>query len=135
MSGERDLETLLRTMAPELRDGVFVFCTIPRDGDIPAGVRPVLLFREYEGTTLVARREEAETARLSGRFTSRLITLSVHSSLDAVGLLASVTTRLAAAGISVNAVSAYFHDHLFVPVDRACDALRLLQDMSGAATE
>ena len=37
-------------------------------------------------------------------------------------------TRLAAAGISVNAVSAFHHDHLFVPEDRAEEALRLLQD-------
>ena len=135
MSGERELEILLRTMKPDLQDGVFVFCTIPRDGDIPGAVSPLLLFREYEGTTLVVRREAAERAGLSGQFASRLITLTVHSSLEAVGFLAAVTTRLAAAGISVNAVSACFHDHLFVPADRACDALRLLQDMSGASTD
>jgi hypothetical protein len=121
-------------MRPDLQDGVFVFCTVARDEDVPATVKPVLLFREGEGTTLVMRREEAEQARLSGQFASRMITLAVHSSLDAVGFLAAVTMRLASAGISVNAVSAYFHDHLFVPVDRADDALRVLEDLSEVPT-
>ena len=88
------------------------------------------IFREREGTTLVVRREEAESAGLSYQFASRLITLTVHSSLEAVGFLAAIAGRLAEAGISVNAVSAYYHDHLFVPEDRADEALRLLQNMS-----
>jgi len=54
----------------------------------------------------------------------------VHSALDAVGFLAAVTTRLAEAGISVNAVSAFHHDHLFVPEHRADEALQLLLEMS-----
>ena len=132
MSGERDLNVLLRTMTPELQDGIFVFCTIPQDSVVPGAIQPLLLFREREATTLVVRREEADRAGLSGRFASRLITLTVHSSLEAVGFLAAVTARLATAGISVNAVSAYFHDHLLVPVDRATEALRLLMDMSDA---
>ena len=88
------------------------------------------LFREREGTTLVVRREEAEGAGLAYQFASRLITLTVHSSLEAVGFLAEITGRLAEAGISVNAVSAYYHDHLFVPEHRADEALQLLENMS-----
>jgi hypothetical protein len=41
-----------------------------------------------------------------------------------------MTARLADAGIGVNAVSAFYHDHLFVPEDRADEALTLLQKMS-----
>jgi hypothetical protein len=37
---------------------------------------------------------------------------------------------LADAGISVNAVSAFYHDHLFVPDHRAEEALCLLPKMS-----
>jgi hypothetical protein len=59
-----------------------------------------------------------------------LITLTVHSSLEAVGFLAAVTVPLAEAGISVNAVSAFHHDHLFVPVERAEDAQLLLQRLA-----
>ena len=131
--GESNLAKLLRNMEPELHDGVFVFGSIPADNEIPAALRPVYLFREREGITLVVRREEAEGAGLSYQFASRLITLTVHSSLEAVGFLAEITGRLAEAGISVNAVSAYYHDHLFVPDHRADEALQLLQAMAGPA--
>jgi uncharacterized protein len=133
MAGERDLDALLRDMRPELRDGVFVFCTIAEGQDIPAAISPLLTFREQEGTTLVMRREEAERAGLRHQFASRLITLTVHSSLDAVGFLAAIAARLAEAGISMNAVSAFHHDHLFVPDHRAAEALGLLRNMSTPA--
>jgi len=120
-------------MNPEMRDGVFVFCTIAQDVEVPATIKPLFLFHEQEGATIVVRREEAESAGLAYRFVSRLITLTVHSSLEAVGFLAAITARLAEPGISVNAVSAFHHDHLFVPDDRADEALRLLRDLSMAA--
>ncbi|MCK1300543.1 MULTISPECIES: ACT domain-containing protein [unclassified Bradyrhizobium] len=132
MTGERDLDALLRDMKPDRRPGIFVFCTIPTDQSIPAALSPLLTFREQEGTTLVITREQAEAAGLRYAFASCLITLTVHSALDAVGFLAAITARLATAGISVNAVSAFHHDHLFVPADRADDAMVLLQEMSKA---
>ena len=130
MTGELNLEALLRNVKPEMREGIFVFCTIAQGEEISAAVRPLLTFREQEGTTLVLRREEAENAGLSYQFASRLITLTVHSSLDAVGFLAAVTARLAEAGISVNAVSAFYHDHLFVPEHRADEAFGFLRNLS-----
>ena len=57
----------------------------------------------------------ALAAGITGVFPCHMITVMVHSALDAVGFLATITTRLAAAGIGVNLVSAFFHDHLFVP--------------------
>jgi hypothetical protein len=130
MPGERDLKTLLQSMKPQMHEGVFVFCSISEDKEIPATLRPIHIFREREGTAFIIRREEAEAANLSYQFASRLITLTVHSSLEAVGFLAAITGRLAEAGISVNAVSAFYHDHLFVPEHNADEALRHLQDMS-----
>lgn len=130
MPGEDDLAALLRDMKPEMRDGVFVFCTIAANRHLPVSIAPMLTFREAEGTTIVIRREESEHLGLPHQFASRLITLTVHSSLDAVGFLAAITARLAQAGISVNAVSAFYHDHLFVPENRAEEALRVLQDIS-----
>jgi hypothetical protein len=127
MSGERDLTTLLRSMQPEMQEGVFVFCTVPEGTAIPENLKPLLVFHESEGTTLVVRREQADAAGLPFQFASRLITLTVHSSLEAVGFLAAITAPLAEAGISVNAVSAFYHDHLFVPVERAEEALLVLQ--------
>jgi hypothetical protein len=128
--GELNLAVLLRDIKPELHEGIFVFCTIAEGAEISAAIQPLLTFREHEGTTLVLRREEADSAGLSYQFASRLITLTVHSSLDGVGFLAAVTARLADAGIAVNAVSAFYHDHLFVPESRAEQALRLLQNNS-----
>jgi hypothetical protein len=46
-----------------------------------------------------------------------------------VGFLAAITGRLADAGISVNPVSAFYHDHLFVPEHKADEALHHLQNM------
>ena len=131
MSGERDLKTLLQGMKPEMREGVFVFCTLPEGKEIPANLKPVHIFHEREGTAFVVRREDAEAVGLPYQFTSRLITLTVHSSLEAVGFLAAVTAPLAQAGISVNAVSAFYHDHLFVPLERAEEAQQLLQKLAG----
>ncbi|WP_348637556.1 ACT domain-containing protein [Bradyrhizobium sp. ISRA443] len=108
MAGERNLDTLLRGMKPELQDGIFVFCTIAADEDVPVGIRPLLTFREQEATTLVIRREEAERAGLRYQFASHLLTLTVHSSLDGVGFLAVVSARLVDGDISVNAVSAFY---------------------------
>ena len=133
MPGEGNLKTLLQNMKPEMHEGVFVFCSISEDTKIPAALRPVHVFREREGTAFIVRREEAEAAGLPHQFASRLITLTVHSSLEAVGFLAAITGRLAEAGISVNAVSAFYHDHLFVPEHRANEALRHLLDMSRLA--
>ena len=59
-----------------------------------------------------------------------MITLNVHSSLDAVGFLAAVTARLTTADMGVNPVSGYFHDHLFVPADRADEAMALLRALA-----
>ncbi|WP_448031415.1 ACT domain-containing protein [Bradyrhizobium liaoningense] len=132
MPGELDLGALLSDMKPDLHRDIFVFCTVPHDDPFPAAICPLLTFREHEGTTLVMRREDAERAGLHYMFTSRLITLTVHSALDAVGFLAAVTSHLAEAGISVNAVSAFYHDHLFVPVDKADEAMAVLQAMSKA---
>jgi hypothetical protein len=89
-----------------------------------------MTFREEEGLTLIMPRHEAEAAGLAGAFPCRMITLNVHSSLQAVGFLATVAARLAAAGISANAVSALHHDHLFVPVERAEEAVRILKQLA-----
>lgn len=132
MAAERDLDALLKNMKPELQAGIFVFCTIPPSELIPAALDPLLTFREQEGTTLVISREEADATGLRHASASRLIALTVHSALDAVGFLAAMTARLADAGISVNAVSAFHHDYLFVPIDQAEAAMTVLRGMSRA---
>jgi hypothetical protein len=126
MTQERDLNRLLADIRPLLDPETFVFSTVPPNTAIPAGLKAVQIFREREGTTLVLPLGETEAAALAYQFPCRMITLDVNSALDAVGFLAAVATRLAKAGISVNAVSAYHHDHLFVPREKADEAMRLL---------
>jgi hypothetical protein len=126
MPGGTDLKQLLGAMSPELAPGVFVFATLRPGAPRPGGIDPIMSFREREGETLILREDEARAAGLSATFPSRMITLNVHSSLDAVGFLAAIAGRLAAAGMGVNPVAGYFHDHLFVPADRATDAMAIL---------
>jgi uncharacterized protein len=130
MSGERDLATLVRSTQPVLRPEIYVFVTMPPGEPRPAKLSPVMTFWEDEGVTLIVPRDEAKAAGLAGAFPCRMITLNVHSSLQAVGFLARVAARLAAAGISANAASAFYHDHLFVPVERAEEAVTILKQLA-----
>lgn len=129
MDGERDTQRLQQQMGPQLQPGTYVYCTFP-DFVLPAGLAPLCTFREAEGLTAIVERTQADHAQVPHIFEARLITLTVHSSLEAVGFLAMITKCLADAGISCNAVAAYHHDHLFIPVDRAQEALTLLVDLS-----
>ncbi|MEU8569269.1 ACT domain-containing protein [Streptomyces pathocidini] len=131
MSGERDLRKLLSGMSPVLNPGRYVFTTV--EGGAPAGVAPVVTVAEPEGLTLVVPVEEADAAGLSYEYVAGWITLRVHSALDAVGLTAAVAQELAAAGLSCNVVAGYHHDHLFVPHERAAEAVGLLEGLAGEA--
>jgi uncharacterized protein len=86
----------------------------------------------------VVSRAEAERHALGDAVVSvrRRITLDVHSSLEAVGLTAAMSAALADRGISCNVIAGVYHDHLFVPDDRAeeaMEALRTIGDRLGAA--
>ena len=127
-TGETNLSVILRNMKPVVVPGEYVFCTVRDPAQLPLHVIR-LLFQEQEGYTLVVPKEVAEHYNLPGIFPSAWITLQIHSSLAATGLTAAFSAALAQEGISCNVVAAYFHDHLFVPidlVDRALDALARL---------
>jgi hypothetical protein len=133
MSGTIKLTTLLAAMEPELSDDEMVFCSFQQ-----ATVQDKLFlcpsgfFKEREGITLIIRRSDAERYGVPFHTVLRAITLNVHSSLEAVGLTAAVTGRLARHGVSANVVAAYYHDHIFVP---ASDAGRALQALKGLQAE
>ncbi|QIE45102.1 ACT domain-containing protein [Pseudohalocynthiibacter aestuariivivens] len=129
MTGEHDLNTLLASMDPVLASETFVFVTIP-SRQVPADITAKMMLQEAEGTTLILPRVEAEAANLPYTFAARMITLNVHSALDAVGFIARIATELAAHGMGVNPVAGYYHDHLFIPEDRADDAMRILRAFS-----
>ncbi len=48
--------------------------------------------------------------------------------MEAVGLTAAVATKLASYGISANVVAAYYHDHIFVQIEKADEALLALKE-------
>jgi uncharacterized protein len=128
MAGEVDLEKLLGSMAPVLRAEEYVFCTLPPDARLPEGADPFATIREDEGLTLVVDRRHANGLACSAPF--RAITLTVHSSLDAVGFIAAVTRALADMEIPANVVAGYHHDHVLVPAERAEEALRVLKALA-----
>ncbi len=133
MAGIMALEQLLKTLSPQLQAGDYVFCTLAgRYGDF-AGLSPLASFQEAEGLTLVLAAEQAERAGLAYQGLFRLITLSVHSSLEAVGLTAAVATCLTEQGISANVIAAYYHDYILVPKVRAQDALAALKALAAGA--
>jgi hypothetical protein len=128
MSGETDLSKLLKNMRPERNPGEYVYCVMDSFEQAEA-LQPVCLFQEKEGTTAILRRQQADAMSLSYSLVCTWITLTVHSSLEAVGLMAAVSRALAEEKISCNVVAAYYHDHLFVPVgdgDRAMGVLLAL---------
>jgi hypothetical protein len=128
LTGETDLKTLLTSLSPRLDSQEYVFCTF-KDGHYGdyAALKPIASFLEAEGLTLVLERDVADKQCINYQGAFRRITLNVHSSLDAVGLTAAVSTLLAEQGISANMIAAYFHDHIFVNADNAQRALQLLQ--------
>ena len=67
---------------------------------------------------------------LHWEFPCRMITLDVHSSLDAVGFIAVIASKLAEAGMGVNPVAGFYHDHLFVPDGREDEALAILRQIA-----
>jgi hypothetical protein len=131
MAGEIDLSKLLASLAPQLMVGDFVFCTIQdaEYGDFRE-LSPMASFHEAEGLTLLLTKEDADRAGFNCEFIFKGITLKVHSSLDAVGLTAAVSGKLAERGISANVIAGYCHDYVFVQSEKADAALSALSEFS-----
>lgn len=123
----RDAGEMLAGMTPELKSGQYVFCAAgDRDWTL---LQPLAMFREAEGVSLILERGAAEAAGFPIEAPMALITLNVYSALDGVGLTAAVSGALANAAIACNMVAALNHDHLFIPAERANEALTILQDL------
>lgn len=127
MSGISDIKILLEKMQPSLNEGQYIFATFAPGTDMPRNITPLLLFKEREGTTVVIAKSAADQEHISYESVWAWITMDIHSDLEAVGFTAAFSTILGNAGISVNVVAAFYHDHLFVPYDKAETAMSLLQ--------
>lgn len=125
MGGATNLSELLGKMNPILQEGKYVFVSV--EGPPAIDFSDVLgTFKESEGTTLILEKKKADELQLNYDYIASWISLSVHSSLEAVGLTAAISRVLAEQDISCNVVAAYYHDHIFVPKKDAEKALKAL---------
>ena len=134
MTGETNLKKLLSEMNPSLGEIPYVFCTLKPEDTNRLQFAPLGIFREAEGSTLIITERQARDSNFRFESTWACITLTVHSSLLAVGFLAAILGRLAQAGISVNPISAFYHDHLFVPWESRRKAMDALEELSHTHT-
>jgi hypothetical protein len=129
MKGESNLNTLLKTLKPTLNIGDFVFCPV-KDVSTLALKEAVLIFKEEEAITLIIKKEIADRLELDYSFVSSWITLTVHSSLEAVGLTATFSKALFENNISCNVVAAFYHDHIFIDKKDTEKAMAVLNKLS-----
>lgn len=130
MSAIVALDELLQSMSPQLQEGEYAFCTVAGKAADYVHLDPLCFYKETEGLTLILLADAARRADIEFENTFRQITLTVHSSLEAVGLTAAVAAKLTQYDISANVVAAYYHDHIFVPSDKAQQALSALNEFS-----
>ena len=123
-----DLDELLRSMSPRLNKGVYVFAAVPKETDL-VSLDPIATFLEDEGISIVVEESHLVGSGFNVLFRAAWITLTVNSDLNSVGLTAAVAKVLADKGISCNVVAAASHDHLFVPVELAKEAIFALEEL------
>ncbi|GAB7349205.1 hypothetical protein MBLNU459_g8131t1 [Dothideomycetes sp. NU459] len=131
----------------------------PQSLQLPAGIEVQCLFREPEGWTVIVPTTTiagslpdtapapapAPAVGNEGKLTLELdklglvydktaefgmVTLTVHSSLQAVGLTAAIAQVLAREGLGCNVVAGYFHDHIFLPVEQTARAMAALEKLA-----
>ncbi len=125
---ETDLPTLLANLQPKLDVADYVFCTVASSAALHETA--LATFKEEEGWSLILERSIAKAHGITVDDLFARITLTVHSSLHAVGLTAAVAVALAQQNISANIVAARHHDHLFVPKPDALRALDVLHKLA-----
>lgn len=126
MNGETNLQKLLKTMSPVLNKEEYVFITVSGNYGDYSQFSPIGSFQEKEGLTLIITKTVADKNHIQYEQVFKLISLEVHSSLNAVGLTAAVASTLAEKNISANVVAAFYNDHIFVPLNQAVSALKAL---------
>jgi uncharacterized protein len=129
--GEQDLLKLCAALEPIMAPAVYVYCSFA-DFNLPEGISALCTIHEREGLTAIVERADARRLHLAYTYDARLITLSVHSSLSAIGFIKVISGKLADAGIPCNVIAGYYHDHILVPVDRADEAMARLREIAAS---
>ena len=119
----------MKTMKPKLNEGEFVFCEVESLKSIDID-EVLMTFKEQESITVIMEKKIADKWHLKYAYISSWITLTVHSSLEAVGLTATFSKALSEHNISCNVVAAFYHDHIFVDQNDAVKAMEILNKFS-----
>jgi hypothetical protein len=123
-----DLHHLISCMNPVLNPGIYAFTSVPSEAMLQS-VKVFASIHEAEGYSAILAEYDAIKLGLPILFRAAWITLEVHSDLQAVGLTAAFSSALAKKGISCNVVAGACHDHLFVPEEKAEEAMRVLKQL------
>ena len=134
------VDDLLRETKVQVAPATYVVIGLPhRDWErllenpelSPRADAPYMILRDPHEVTLVIEEEDWRRIRHAVRDAKieagyRLVTLDIELPWSTVGYLARVTAILAAAGISVGALSSFSRDHLLIKQDDLGNALRVL---------
>ncbi|MFT4864997.1 MAG: hypothetical protein ACI9CV_001731 [Ilumatobacter sp.] len=127
--GETDLDKMLASLQVERRPGVFTFVEVAvPTSELLAAAHGMV--NEAESTTLILPVQAAELAGLPVDIELAWLSLTVQSSLEAVGLTAAFAATLGTHDIPCNVLAGYHHDHILVPVDKAQLAIDALNAYS-----
>ncbi len=127
-----NISTLISSLEPVQQPGTYVFISVT-DGKVVEFDRVVASIREPEGLSVVMAESDALALNLPILFRAAWITLNVNSDLQAVGLTAVFAAALSKAGLSCNVIAGACHDHIFVPFERADEALVVLRQLQASA--
>jgi hypothetical protein len=126
----QSVEAVLAALQPSLDDTVYLF--VSSATPLPQ-IEPFAMVREDQHFSYVVSEQQALQADLHGDYRCQRLELGVDTALALVGLIARVAAELALHDISVNPIAGQRRDHLFVPVNRANDALKVLNDVAERA--
>lgn len=129
-TGATNLAHMLATLEVQARPETYVYGVLPSEHlAVPLAQATV---QEADGLTVILTKEDAVAHGVTYEFEAAWLTLSVHSSLEAVGLTAAFSKALGNAGISCNVLAGFYHDHLLVPVADKERALAVLAQLRGS---
>ena len=133
MSAKENLKEILENLNPYLVKESFIFMTSKEPiKELVNSLNPLATFIENEGSTLVITKETADKNSIHYETIFTCISLSVHSSLESSGLIATLSGELSKQDIPANVFAGYFHDHIFVPNDMAKKALEIISSISSS---
>jgi hypothetical protein len=142
---EKTVSNLLRKTKIEVTPAVYVlvglrhhdWTRLLQESELsPSADAQFMIFRDNKEVTLLVEEDDwqrmrhaVRDARVEGNF--RLVTLDIELLWNVVGYFAQVSEILAAAGVSIGALSSFSRDHLLIKQEDLGKALRALGDHVG----